>query len=59
MKKLLMTIAVIFLLLTFYGAYQVLRSGGQMNAGYAVVPMALSIAALNGYSALRRNAPKE
>ena len=49
MKKTLLILSTIFTILTFAGAIYVLVNGGTVNAGYAVVPCALSIACRNGY----------
>ncbi len=49
MKKILLVLSAIFTVLTFAGAIYVLASGGEVNAGYAVVPCALSLACTNGY----------
>ena len=43
MKKLLFAIALLFSVLGFAGAVYVLSTGGEANAGYAVVPMVLSL----------------
>jgi len=44
MKKLLFVLITIFSVLTIIGAVYVLRSGGTVNAGYAVVPCTISLA---------------
>ena len=49
MKKVLLILSAIFTVLTFAGAICVLASGGAVNAGYAVIPCAISIAFTNGY----------
>ena len=38
MKKILLVLSAIFTVLTFVGAIYVLVSGGEVNAGYAVIP---------------------
>ena len=43
MKKLSLILSVIFTLLTFGGVGYVLANHGQVNAGYACVPMALAL----------------
>ena len=40
MKKILLVLSAIFTVLTFVGAIYVLVSGGEVNAGYAVIPCA-------------------
>lgn len=49
MKKILLILSAIFTVLTFVGAIYVLTSGGTVNAGYAVIPCAISTACTNGY----------
>ena len=49
MKKILLILSIIFTALTFIGAIYVLASGGSVNAGYAVVPCAISISFTNFY----------
>lgn len=44
MKKILVLIMVVFTLLTFAGAFYVLKNNGAVNAGYAVVPCVIVIA---------------
>lgn len=46
MKKLMKLISIFFLFLTFTGICYVLYHHGRVNAGYAVVPMVLSLACL-------------
>ena len=53
MKKLLLIFSIGFCLLTFAGAIYVLVNHGTVNAGYAVVPMVLSLACSSGYQAIR------
>lgn len=43
MKKLLFALALLFSVLGFAGAIYVLSTGGKASAGYAVVPMVLSL----------------
>lgn len=43
MKKLLFAIALLFSVLGFAGAIYVLPTGGEANAGYAVVPLVFSL----------------
>ena len=49
MKRVFQVLSLIFSLLAIAGAAFVLLSDGTKNAGYAVVPMALSIALLSCY----------
>jgi len=58
MKRFLFALSMLFFLLTFLGAGRVLQSGGSLNAGHAVVPMASGLAALQGYLFLRRKSDK-
>ncbi|MEM1485054.1 hypothetical protein V6615_09255 [Oscillospiraceae bacterium PP1C4] len=39
MEKRLLGLSILFIVLTFVGAGYVLSTGGQSNAGYAVIPM--------------------
>ena len=41
MKKFALAMSIIFMILTFAGAGYVLSNHGQVNAGYAVVPMSI------------------
>ena len=59
MKWFLFALSLIFFLLTFLGAGRVMQSGGSLNAGYAVVPMALGFAFLQGYLFLQKKTSKE
>lgn len=54
MKKLFLILSILFAVLTFCGAGYVLSRGGEVNAGYAVVPMLFAIGCL----AIRRRAEK-
>ena len=47
MKKILLGLSILFTILTFVGAIYVLKSGGEMNAGYAIIPMIFTIACIN------------
>ena len=49
MKKLLLVLSIVFIVLTFVGAIFVLTSNRTANAGYAVVPMVITLACLAGY----------
>ena len=53
MKKLLLVLSIVFIVLTFVGAIFVLTSNGTANAGYAVVPMVITLACLAGYRAYK------
>lgn len=44
MKKLTLALSIIFIILTFLGAGYVLVNHGEVNAGYACVPMVLALA---------------
>ena len=52
MKKIFLTFIIIFTILTFVGAICVIRSGGTLNAGYAVVPCVIAIALQSVYSSI-------
>lgn len=49
MKRLLLLLSIIFIILTFAGAVFVFTSNGAANAGYAVIPMMMTLACLSGY----------
>lgn len=49
MKKIAFVLSIIFTVLTFVGAVYVLINHGQVNAGYACIPMVLAIASHVGY----------
>ena len=49
MKVALFLLSAIFVILTFLGAGYVLAHDGQVSAGYAVVPMAFSLAFIAAY----------
>ena len=55
MKKILLVLTIIFTVLTFAGAIYVISSKGEMNAGYAVIPMVFTLVFLTGY----RNSKKK
>ncbi len=48
-KKMCLILAIIFIVLTFVGAGYVLYNKGQVNAGYAIIPMLFGIAFLAMY----------
>jgi hypothetical protein len=52
MKKTLLWIGIVFTILTFCGIGYVLVSGGKESAIYAVTPMAIAIAAIEGWRRL-------
>lgn len=49
MKKLTLALSIIFIILTFLGAGYVLVNHGEVNAGYACVPMVLALAFISFY----------
>lgn len=53
MKKLFFTLSTLFATLTFAGAIYVLINKGTVNAGYAVVPMALTLACSGIFTAVK------
>lgn len=55
MKKILLVLSIIFTVFTFAGAIYVISSKGEMNAGYAVIPMVFTLVFLAGY----RNSKKK
>ena len=54
MKKGLLVLSVIFILLTFAGAIYVISSKGEVNAGYAVIPMVFALASMAGYRGCKK-----
>lgn len=48
-KKIILALTIIFIILSFIGAFYVLSNHGQVNAGYAVVPSIFAIACLTSY----------
>lgn len=44
MKKFTLVLSIIFIILTFVGAGYVLINHGQVNAGYACIPMVFAFA---------------
>lgn len=58
MKKLLLVLSIIFIVLTFVGAICVLTSGA-VNAGYAVIPMVITLACLTAYRAYKNKETDE
>jgi len=59
MKKVMLVLATIFTILTFVGAIYVLVNHGTVNAGYAVVPMALAIACFSVYKSYKDKGNKQ
>ena len=49
MKKIMFTMSLLFLVLTFVGARYVLYKAGSVNAGYAVIPMVLALVCIAFY----------
>ena len=50
MKKIALILSIVFMILTFVGAGYVLLNHGQVNAGYAVVPMCFCLVFVGIYS---------
>lgn len=46
LKRLLFVLSIFFVLLTFAGAGYVLLNNGDVNAGFAVVPMVFALASI-------------
>ena len=49
MKKVLFILTILFAILCLAGGVYVIFSDGQVNAGYAVIPMVLALACSQGY----------
>lgn len=49
MKKVALALSIIFIILTFVDAGYVLYNAGEVNAGYAVIPMVFALASLAFY----------
>ena len=49
MKKTALVLSVIFIILTFIGAGYVLYNRGQVNAGYAIIPLVFALVSLTFY----------
>ena len=58
MKKVLFIMTLVFGVLTFVGAGYVLYNRGQVNAGYAVIPMIFCLGCLSFNNILKRNEDK-
>lgn len=48
-KKISLTLSVVFIILTFIGAGYVLFNRGKVNAGYACVPMVFALISISVY----------
>ncbi len=48
-KKLALILSIIFIILTFVGAGYILFNGGNVNAGYACVPMVFALISMSFY----------
>ena len=55
MKRLLFVITLIFIILSFVGAGYVLYTDGQANAGYAVIPLIISLVCVAGYFVFKKD----
>ena len=53
MKKIFLILSIFFTVLTFVGAIYVLTNHGTVNAGYAVIPMVLTIACFSVYKSYK------
>ena len=49
MKKIALVLSLIFIILTFIGAGFVLYNRGQVNAGYASIPLVFALASITLY----------
>lgn len=49
MKKVLLILSIVFTILTFIGIGFVLMNKGNVNAGYAIVPMILTLVSVSSY----------
>lgn len=56
MKRIFLTLLILFAILTFAGAIYVLTSHGTASTGYAVVPMVIGLASLSGYRTYKNRA---
>ena len=54
MKKVLLALSILFVVLTMAGAIYVISSEGEVNAGYAAIPMVLALASLAGYRGCKK-----
>lgn len=53
MRKVLMILSIVFTVLTFSGITYVLVNKGTVRAGYAVIPMVLTVVSLSGYKSFK------
>lgn len=53
MKRFVWILNILFVILTFAGAGYVVFNKGQVSAGYAVIPMVLSIVCLTFYRSIK------
>ena len=49
MKKTALALSIIFIILTFIGAGYVLYNRGQVNAGYAIIPLVFALTSIAYY----------
>ena len=59
MKKVLFILTILFAILCLAGGVYVIFSDGQVNAGYAVIPMVLALACSQGYQILKKKEKKK
>lgn len=59
MKKLFLVLSILFTVLTFAGAIYVLINRGEVNAGYAVIPMVLTVASFSVYKSNKDKTNKQ
>lgn len=59
MKKIMFTLSVLFVVLTFVGAGYVLYNAGSVNAGYAVIPMVLALESVSLFIVKQSSNPKK
>jgi len=55
MKKFSLVMSIIFMIFTFAGAGYVLLNHGQVNAGYAIVPMSFTLVWIGVYSGRKKD----
>ena len=49
MKKTALVLNIIFIILTFFGAGYVLYNKGQVNTGYAIIPLLFALSSIAFY----------
>ncbi len=54
MKKVLLVLSIILVVLAFVGAIYVISTKGEVNAGYAVIPMVFALASFAGYRGCKK-----